>query len=324
MNIFKLTITPTSEGRTLVYDTKIKSYGNLWTTIFTGKVYALPNQSEVKIDLEDILWNYKFDGTDYFAPMLNTTGDDYVLCNTYNTLNNYWYNLVQVEIPELNVSVSKNVCFFNNRMFDTPIKSVDDNTIVFNMDYQPTAHIPINTPSNFYFRALVWNGSFLKGVDGQTSVEQRSKLGQITFTGGSKSYSLNGKTIAVIDQCPKPYYLVWMTNCGTMQIQGFLKSSEVKIDYENNTRINMSDYEFSFNKLVRGSWKLKSQNLTDVDYRAYGQIFDSPYLLLIDTKNGRQHFVNVKSDTYNEKKNTNGKHKIYFEIEVEACEKKKI
>lgn len=107
---------------------------------------------------------------------------------------------------------------------------------------------------------MVWNGSFLKGVDGQTSVEQRSKLGQITFTGGSKSYSLNGKTIAVIDQCPKPYYLVWMTNCGTMQIQGFLKSSEVKIDYENNTRINMSDYEFSFNKLVRevGALKVKT------------------------------------------------------------------
>lgn len=324
MNIFKLTITPTTEGRTLVYDTKIKSYGNLWTTIFTGKVYVLPNQSEVKIDLEDILWNYKFDGTDYFAPKLNTTGDDYEMCYTYTTLDNFWYNEVMVEIPSLNVSTTKNVCFFNSRMFDHPIEIVSDNTAAILMDYQPIAHIPSTTPTGFYYRQLVWDGSFVKNVDGNTVIEQRNKLGQITFTGGNKFYAIGDKKIALIDPCPSPYYLCWMTNCGAMQVQPFTRYSEVEIDYNNNTRADMSNYRWGFNKTVQTKWKLKSKNLSDKDFKAFSQMFNSPYIILLDTVNGRMHFVNIDDETYNQKINKPKEKKIFFEVTVSSCEIKTI
>ena len=324
MNVFSITIPPTSNLRTLVYNVKIKEYNNLWTTVFIGKVFVGINQSTLKIDLEDILWNHKFDGENYFAPMLNQTGDNYQICSTSNTLQNYWYNEVKIEIPETNSSVTKNVCFFNKNMFNNRLVDVANNTVPLFMNYQPTAHIPLNPPEGFQYRQIVWNGSFTKGVDNRTSIVQRTNLGVIQFSGGQKSYSLNNKVIAQIDSCAKPYYLCWMTNSGAMQVQPFLKSSEVSVTYKNNTRVDMSNFEWLFNQQTRASWKLKSKNLLDADYKAYGELFASPYLILLDMENNRLHYVNIVTETYTQKKNEVGKKPIFFEIEVESCEIKVI
>lgn len=324
MNVFTLNIPPTSNLRTLVYNVKIKEYNNIWTTVFVGKVFVGANQSVVRIDLEDILWNHKFDGENYFAPMLNQTGDNYVICSTSNTINNYWFNQVKVEIPETNSSVTKNVCFFNKNMFNNRLTDVANGTVALFMNYQPTAHIPLNPPEGFQYRQIVWNGSFVRTVDGRTSVIQRTNLGVITLSGGQKSYSLNNKVIAQIDSCAKPYYLCWMTNSGAMQVQPFLKSSEVSVTYKNNTRVDLSNFEWLFNQQTRASWKLKSKNLSDKDYKAYGELFASPYLILLDMENNRLHYVNIKSETYTQKRNENGKKPIFFEIEVESSEIKVI
>ena len=324
MNVFTLNIPPTSNLRTLVYTVKIRGYNNLYNTIFTGKVFVGANQSLVRIDLEDILWNYKFSGENYFAPALNSEGDNYQMSSTSNTLQNYWFNQVKLEIPEVNVSVTKNVCFFNKNMFNNRLSSVTDGTVALFMNYQPTAHIPLNPPEGFQYRQLVWNGSFTKGVDNRTSIVQRTNLGVIQFSGGRKTYSLNNRVIAQIDSCAKPYYLCWMTNSAAMQVQPFLKSSEVSVTYKNNTRVDLSNFEWLFNQQTRASWKLKSKNLSDADYKAYGELFASPYLILLDMENNRLHYVNIKSETYTQKRNENGKKPIYFEIEVESSEIKVI
>ena len=324
MNVFTLNIPPTSNLRTLVYTVKIRGYNNLYNTIFTGKVFVGANQSLVRIDLEDILWNYKFDGDNYFAPALNQTGDNYQMCSTSNTLQNYWFNQVKLEIPEVNVSVTKNVCFFNYNMFNNRLSSVTDGTVALFMNYQPVAHIPLNAPEGFQYRQLVWNGSFVRGVDNRTSIVQRNNLGVVQFSGGTKQYSLNNKVIAQIDECSKPYYLCWLTNSGAMQVQPFLKSSEVSVTYKNNTRVDMSNFEWLFNQQTRASWKLKSKNLSDKDYKAFGELFASPYLILLDMENNRLHYVNIVTETYSQKKNEVGKKPIFFEIEVESCEIKVI
>ena len=324
MNVFSITIPSTQQPRTLVYNVKIKEYNNLYTTVFVGKVFVGANQSLVRIDLEDILWNYKFDGENYFAPALNSEGNNYQMSSTSNTLQNYWFNQVKLEIPEVNVSVIKNVCFFNYNMFNNRLTDVANNTVPLFMNYQPVAHIPLNAPEGFQYRQLVWNGSFVRGVDNRTSIVQRNNLGVIQFSGGQKSYSLNNKVIAVIDSCAKPYYLCWLTNSGAMQCQGFIKSSEVNISYKNNTRVDLSNFEWLFNQQTRASWKLKSKNLSDVDFKAYGELFASPYLILLDTENNRLHYVNIVTETYSQKRNENGKKPIYFEIEVESSEIKVI
>ena len=324
MNVFTLNIPPTSNLRTLVYNVKIKEYNNLWSTVFVGKVFVGANQSLVRIDLEDILWNYKFDGENYFAPALNSEGNNYQMSSTSNTLQNYWLNQVKLEIPEVNVSVTKNVCFFNYNMFNNRLSDVANNTVPLFMNYQPTAHIPLNAPEGFSYRQIVWNGSFVRGVDNRTSIIQRNNLGVITFSGATKQYSLNNKVIAQIDSCAKPYYLCWLTNSGAMQVQPFLKSSEVSVTYKNNTRVDLSNFEWLFNQQTRGSWKLKSRNLSDKDFKAYGELFASPFLILLDTENNKLHYVNIKSETYTQKRNEIGKKPIFFEIEVESSEIKVI
>ena len=292
--------------------------------MFVGKVFVGANQSLVRIDLEDILWNYKFDGKDYFAPALNSEGNNYQMCSTSNTINNYWLNQVKLEIPEVNVSVIKNVCFFNYNMFNNRLVDITDGTVALFMNYQPTAHIPLNAPEGFSYRQIVWNGSFVRGVDNRTSIVQRNNLGVIQFSGGTKQYSLNNRVIAKIDECSKPYYLCWLTNSGAMQVQPFLKSSEVSVTYKNNTRVDLSNFEWLFNQQTRASWKLKSKNLSDADYKAYGELFASPFLILLDMENNRLHYVNIVTETYNQKRNEVGKKPIYFELEVQSSEIKVI
>lgn len=326
MNVFTISIPSSSSPRTLTYTVKIKGYNNLWTTVFNGKVYVSPNQSSVKIDLEDILHNHKFDGTDYFAPALNSSGDNYVMCTTANTIYNYWYNLVRVEFPTLNNTpyAEKYVKFFNYNMFTSHSADVQNGLVALNMDYQPVAHIPANAPEGFAYRQLVWKGSFMRGIDNTYTAMQRSNLGVIQYSGGTKKYSLNNKVIALIDQCARPYYLCWITNTGGMQVQPFLKGSEASVKYTNNTRVDMTNFEWGFNKTTRGNWTLKSENLSDKDYKAFGEMFNSPYLVLLDMENSKLHFVNVTDTTYKEKKNAPGSKKIYFEVKVESSEVKVI
>ena len=145
-------------------------------------------------------------------------------------------------------------------------------------------------------------------------------MGVLAFAGGKSTYGINGKKICQIDSCPAPYYLAWMTNSGGMQVQPFLKSSEVSVNYKNNSRVDSSNFEWLFNQQTRASWKLKSKNLSDRDFKAYGELFSSPYLILLDMENFKMHYVNITTETYNQKRNENGKKPIYFEIEVESSE----
>ena len=322
MNIFTLTIPAQSVSSNVNYTVKIRKYSGVWENIFSGKVFIIAGQTEVKIELGDVLWSYKFDGKNYFYPQLNSVGNDYIMCNTTDSLTNYWYNQVKVEIPSLNVETTKWVNFFNYNVIGERNEPVENNTVPIFMNYQPVAHIPSVVPDGFEYRQLVWNGSFEKNVDGTTTIVQRSNLGVITFTDGEEFYGLNGEKIAIIDRCPKPYYLAWLTDTGAMQVQGFLKSSEFSMNYSTNKTIDMSNYEFLYNLSASAKWKLKSSNLSDRDYKAFGQMFRSPYLVLIDTTNNRMHFVNVKTTDYLEKKNgVNGNKKIFFEIEVNSTEK---
>lgn len=323
MNVFKIQVPPSNQHRTLVYNVSVQNNG-VWENIFTGKVFVFKNQSIIEIELEDILWNYKFIGKNYFAPEVNSTGDNYTMPTAKENLDEYWYNYVRVEIPETNSILTKNVCFFNDNFFNNRLENVTDGCVPLFMDFQPISHIPMNAPDGFAYRQIVWNGDFVKNVDETSETKSFNGLGVLTFAGGKSTYGINGKKICQIDICPAPYYLCWMTNSGSMQVQPFLKSSEVSVNYKNNSRVDSSNFEWLFNQETRASWKLKSKNLSDKDYKAYGELFASPYLILLDMGNFRLHYVNIVTESYNQKRNENGKKPIFFEIEVESSEIKVI
>lgn len=319
MNIFRLQVPPSNQHRTLVYNVSVQNNG-VFDNIFTGKVFVFANQSIIEIELEDILWNYKFKGLNYFAPEVNSAGNNYTMPLAKENLDEYWYNYVRVEIPQTNTILTKNVCFFNDKMFNNRLSKVEKGIVPLFMNHQPIAHIPANLPEGFQYRQIVYNGDFFKNVDDTSETKSFNGLGVLTFAGGKESYGINGKKICQIDSCPSPYYLAWMTNSGSMQCQPFLKSSEVSVNYKNNSRVDSSNFEFLFNQQTRASWKLKSKNLSDKDFKAYGELFASPYLILLDMENFRIHYVNITTETYSQKRNENGKKPIFFEIEVQSSE----
>ena len=319
MNIFRLQVPPSNQHRTLIYNVSVQNNG-VWDNIFTGKVFVFKNQSIVGIELEDILWNYKFKGLNYFAPEVNSTGDNFVMPIAKENLDEYWYNYVRVEIPQTNSVLTKNVCFFNSEMFNNRLSKVEKGVVPIHMNYQPLSHIPANLPEGFQYRQIVYNGDFVKNIDETSETKSFNGLGVLTFAGGKNTYGINGKIIAKIDSCPAPYYLAWMTNSGAMQVQPFLKSSEVSVNYKNNSRVDSSNFEWLFNQQTRASWKLKSKNLSDKDFKAFGELFASPYLILLDIENFRLHYVNITTETYSQKKNEPNKKPIYFEIEVQSSE----
>lgn len=323
MNIFRLQVPPSNNHRTLVYIVSVQNNG-VFEQIFTGKVFVFAKQSIVEIELEDVLWNYKFKGKNYFAPEINSTGDNYVMPLAKENLDEYWYNWVRVEIPQTNSILTKNVCFFNDNMFNNRLSKVQKGVVPIHMNYQPVSRIPMNAPDGFAYRQIVWNGDFVKNVDETSETKSFNGLGVLTFAGGKNTYGINGKKICQIDSCPAPYYLAWMTNSGGMQVQPFLKSSEVSVNYKNNSRVDSSNFEWLFNQQTRASWKLKSKNLSDKDFKSYGEMFSSNYLILLDMINNKLHYVNIKSETYSQKINEVGKKPIYFEIEVKSSEIKVI
>ena len=205
-------------------------------------------------------------------------------------------------------------------MYNNRLTKEEKGVVPIHMNYQPVSHIPANLPEGFQYRQIVYNGDFVKNVDETSETKSFNGLGVITFAGGKSTYGINGKRICQIDSCPAPYYLAWMTNSGGMQVQPFLKSSEVSVNYKNNSRVDSSNFEWLFNQQTRASWKLKSKNLSDKDFKAYGELFSSPYLILLDMDNVRLHYVNITTDTYSQKKNENGKKPIFFEIEVQSSE----
>ena len=312
-------VPPSNQHRTLIYNVSVQNNG-VWTNIFTGKVFVFKNQSVVEIELEDIFWNYKFSGKNYFAPEVNSTGNNYVMPTAKENLDEYWYNYVRVEIPETNSILTKNVCFFNDNFFNNRLSKVEKGVVPLFMNYQPVNHVPMNAPDGFQYRQIVWNGDFVKNVDETSETKSFNGLGVINFSGGKEWYGINDRKICQIDSCPYPYYLCWMTNSGGMQVQPFLKSSEVSITYDNNTRVDASNFEWSFNKSTRASWSLKSKNLSDKDFKTYGEMFNSPYLILLDMINNKLHYVNIKSETYSQKINEVGKKPIFFTVEVQSSE----
>lgn len=319
MKIFRLQVPPSNQHRTLVYTVSVQNNG-VWDNIFTGKVFVFKNQSIIEIELEDVLWNYKFKGKNYFAPEVNSAGDNYTMSIAKENLDEYWYNYVRVEIPQTNTIFTKYVCFFNSDMFNNRLSKVQKGVVPIHMNYQPLAHIPANLPEGFQYRQIVYNGDFVKNVDDTSETKSFNGLGVLTFAGGKESYGINGKKICQIDQCSAPYYLAYLTNSGGLQCQPFLKSSEVSINYKNNSRVDSSNFEWLFNQQTRASWKLKSKNLSNEDFKAYSEIFSSPYLILLDMENMKLHYVNIVTETYNQKRNEPNKKPIFFEIEVQSSE----
>lgn len=355
MKLIEITLANTPTEPTLHnYKVEIQSPTNssTWNLVHTGKFYAFAGQTTVTLDLDDILYDHRFKMKQILEPVLNVTANEWnmsVLPSVIPNCEEYWYSNVRItsldDTPAF-TAVTKKFDFMP--AFDLCGNARTDLSVIANgavipivMSGQPVPHIPNNPPSGFQWGQPVYvysatstNISVISQKDGTQIGNKATKIPQMvklygTGTNASSTYSIGVGinpniryyTVTKVDSCNKPYYLIWMTNEGGLQCQSFESASDFSIGYETHNRVDMHNSEWKVNSTATGNWKLKSKNLSDTDFKAYGDMFNSPYVVLLDMINSRLHYVQIKTTDYEEKKRTRVDRKpIYFSIELESAD----
>ena len=311
------------------------------TIVHYGKFFVQARQTKVILDVEEILWNHRFKGQQMIAPVLSLTDNQFVmpeweLASDFNVLSDYWYDTVRVEDTEETPRFTSTPATFFFVPQNAPgykgIVLPQSGAYVPVLDNGIVPHIPSNPPSGFRWSTMYYNvdaGSITVRKDGETASASNPQ-GNTAYVnrldGASEKYEIKigdgeYRTITTIDQCNKPYYLIWLANNGAMQCQGFLKSTEFSVKYLVSSRMDVHNWSWQVASTETATWRLKSSHLNESEYQAYGEMFNSPYLVLLDMENSRLHYVTMKTTDYREKKRTRNDSKpFYFDVEVTASE----
>ena len=332
MKLINITVTANTDPRTLKYRIDLQDNSGTWNTVHYGKFFVPSGATTVTLDLDDLLINYKYRGKQSLEPVLNVTNSQYempVSAAAYVTDNYYnQIRVVSLDSPVSFATVAKYFWFLPTQVFGYDFNMVSGLNLPSIAEWF-IPHIPGNPPLGFNFSVLLYNNS--NAAVNVTYKRDNVVVGNFTvnankayyrpLSGATSAYYINDIKIAQVDECNKPYYLLWINNAGGLQCQGFLKTSEFGRKYDNKTRVDNKNVEWKVTSTTTGNWKLKSDNLSDDEYRAYGELFNSPYLCLLDTVNSRIHYVNVSKSDYTEKKKTRtSKKPVYFELELNSAE----
>jgi hypothetical protein len=333
MKLINITVTSSNDPRTLKYKVELQNNSGTWTQIHYGKFFVPANTTTVTLDLDDLLINYRFRGKQSIEPILSVANSQYempVSAAAYVTDNYYnQIRIVSLDTPSGFTTVSKYFYFFPTQVFGYDFSMPTNSLFIPSVAEGLIPRIPGNPPAGFNFSVIVFNTYTTsihtvvkKDNTNITTVAVSSgKAYYFPLSGATNAYYVNNKKVAQIDECNKPYYLLWLNNAGGLQCQGFLATSEFGRKYDNKTRVDNKNVEWRVSSTATGNWKLKSSNLTDDEYKIYGELFNSPYLVLIDMKNNRIHYVNISKSDYQEKMRTRtSKKPIYFELELNSAE----
>ena len=322
--------TPTAP-KTYKYKVEYNLNGT-WNLAHTGKFFCEAGQSDVQLDLEDILINYRYMGNESIKPVLSVDNNQYQMpTGTATVLTDCYYNQVRVVSMDTTLqfsTVSKSFYFLPVDMFGYSFSmSAGLNIPAISGGLLP--RIPSNPPAGFYFSTMAFNNSAytitVTVKRDSTTVSTPNvytyRGEYIPLSGATEAYYINNIKVAQVDQCISPYYLLWLTNNGGLQCQPFLKASKFSKTFSNKNAVDIRNAEWKISSTETGTWKLKSMNLTDDEYRQYGEMFESPYTVLLDMENNKLWYVNITSKNYEEKKRTRKDTKpIFFEVEVTSCD----
>lgn len=325
-----LNTTP-SVNRTYKYKVEYNLNGT-WNLAHTGKFFCEAGQSDVQLDLEDVLINYRYMGNECIKPVLSVDNNQYQMpTGAATVLTDCYYNQVRVVSMDTTLQFStviKTFFFLPVDMFGYSFSmSAGLNIPAISGGLSP--RIPSNPPAGFYFSTMAFNNS--ANTISVTLKRDSTTVGTydvyansgeyIPLSGATEAYYIDNVKVAQVDQCTSPYYLLWLTNNGGLQCQPFLKTSKFSKTFSNKNAVDIRNAEWKISSTETGTWKLKSMNLTDDEYRQYGEMFESPYTVLLDMENNKLWYVNITSKNYEEKKRTRKDTKpIFFEVEVTSCD----
>lgn len=125
--------------------------------------------------------------------------------------------------------------------------------------------------------------------------------------------------IAIVDECPSDYYLIWIDRTGAYQCQPFNGKVTLSESISTNYRYDAIDTEVPFNKKVTDKWNLNSNWLTYEEYKAYESIFTSKYLYLFDTKNDEGWEVVLDTNKWTEKTKENKDKMFNLQLDMHSA-----
>ena len=131
------------------------------------------------------------------------------------------------------------------------------------------------------------------------------------------------KEFAIMDACPKRYYIMWEDRLGGMQSQAFNNSIQYSEDYDNLESENYANERRKINVGVQPKWKLSSGWISEDAYCIYEGIFTSPYVKLYDSQEDVLYNV-IPTGNFTEKTYKNEKKLLNLTLDLECSTKQNI
>lgn len=345
-----LTFTSANTDRTCFY--KVQITGGL--LLFVGKCYVMAGTNNITLDLTDIVGNCTYKGYDlltptwnvdgYYQPHINSNSQRATTIPTTN-LQQHWNPITVTLYSDSGLTnqiatTSKNI-YFHSIPFMT--ESYDDrigSDLSYNIDFNLVPRLPRLSTTKIRYGQLIYNSTsanpyWYKGTSGNTITSFGSGSGSrvISYrldelvsrmTGYNTVQSLSNGTrrdILRLDDCIAPYYLIWLNPNGGFQSWPFKSSSVYSEEHTRNMRLTMDEQSYISNHSLSGNWKLKSDLVTDAQYKALLGCTLSPYTILYITELDRAFYVNCTDGKSEYKTYQNQGRKLsIFEVNVKSAE----
>lgn len=288
----------------------------------------------IKVVIPSIAYEYNIDGDPYimnYYKDAKTTRYDSIM--SLDTSLPYLYNIlfqrtnVLPRIPKLGYTTDN---FFLSSLIATTSEwrysSDIDGSAVYNIvgakdDTDITDYITFDNS------ALI-NAITIKGQDLNNLTKESDKIYFAPTSlfevegedeGEYKPELINCVPIAIVDECPSDYYLIWIDRTGAYQCQPFNGKVTLSESISTNYRYDAIDTEVPFNKKVTDKWNLNSNWLTYEEYKAYESIFTSKYLYLFDTKNDEGWEVVLDTNKWTEKTKENKDKMFNLQLDMHSA-----
>lgn len=124
--------------------------------------------------------------------------------------------------------------------------------------------------------------------------------------------------VANVDECPAPFYLIWMDRTGAYQCQPFSKRTDYSENITSTNTTNFLGEERPCEKDVTSQWVLHTDWMDESSHKAHESILTSPWIYLYDAKNDMGWYVNCTDSSWTDKIYKNGKKMFYLTINLKS------
>lgn len=346
----QLNFTSANTDRTCYY--KVQITGGL--LLFVGKCYVLANTSNIVLDLTDIVGNCTYKGFEiltptwygdgYYQPYINSSSQRTTTIPTTNLQQHF--NPVTVTLYSDSgltnqiATTNRNIYFHSIPFMTESYEGRLDSTISYNIDWNLVPRLPRIATTKIRYGQLIYNYNsanpyWYKGSSANTITSFGSGTGSRiishrldsivnAMTGYNTVQSTSNGTrrdILRLDDCIAPYYLMWLNPNGGFQSWPFKDSSVYTEEHTRNMRLTMDEQNYVSNHSLSGNWKLKTDLVTDAEYKALLGCTLSPYTMIYITELDRTYFVNCSDGKSEYKTYSNQGRKLSaFEVNVKSSE----